>query len=77
MVTLSAGFMVATSAMASDALVMSIFNFVAADDMSRLRKKLKSKKVKLRNIYVGGPATVCLYYKFRCKKRPLRSAPIS
>jgi len=51
--TLSAGFLVAKPAMADDALVVSICNFVAADDKNRLRKKLKSSKVKLRNIYDG------------------------
>jgi hypothetical protein len=38
-------------AMADDALVVSICNFVAADDKNRLRKKLRSSKVKLHNIY--------------------------
>jgi hypothetical protein len=52
-VTLSAGFMITTPAMANDALVVSICNFVAADDKNRLRKKLKSSKVKLRYIYDG------------------------
>lgn len=40
-------------AQAADDLVVSICNFVAADDKNRLRKKLKSSKVKLRNIYDG------------------------
>lgn len=50
---LSASFVVSKPAMADDALVVSICNYVAADDKNRLRKKLKSNKVKLRNIYDG------------------------
>ncbi|MFT5163592.1 MAG: hypothetical protein ACI9FJ_002188 [Alteromonadaceae bacterium] len=53
MVVLAASFVVSKPAMANDALVVSICNYVAADDKNRLRKKLKSSKVKLRNIYDG------------------------
>lgn len=37
----------------ADDLLASICNFVQADDKGRLRKKLKTAKVKLRNIYDG------------------------
>lgn len=37
----------------ADDLLQSICNFVQADDKGRLRKKLKTAKVKLRNIYDG------------------------
>ena len=50
---LCASFFVSKPAVADDSLVLSICNFVAADDKNRLRKKLKSSKVKLRNIYDG------------------------
>lgn len=52
-VGLSASLLVSAPAVANDALVVSVCNFVAADDKNRLRKKLKSAKVKLRNIYDG------------------------
>jgi hypothetical protein len=52
-VALSASFLISKPAFADDALVVSICNFVAADDKNRLRKKLRSSKVKLRNIYDG------------------------
>lgn len=48
-----ANFALAKPVYAADALVVSICNFVAADDKNRLRKKLRSSKVKLRNIYDG------------------------
>jgi hypothetical protein len=52
-VALSASLSISKPAFADDALVVSICNFVAADDKNRLRKKLRSSKVKLRNIYDG------------------------
>jgi hypothetical protein len=52
-VVLLANLVVAKPVYAADALVVSICNFVAADDKNRLRKKLRSSKVKLRNIYDG------------------------
>ena len=52
-VALSASLGVSKSVHAADPLVVSICNFVAADDKNRLRKKLRSSKVKLRNIYDG------------------------
>jgi len=52
-VVLLANLIVSKPVYAADALVISICNFVAADDKNRLRKKLRSSKVKLRNIYDG------------------------
>jgi hypothetical protein len=52
-VALTASLAISKPAFADDALVESICNFVAADDKNRLRKKLRSSKVKLRNIYDG------------------------
>jgi hypothetical protein len=39
------------SVLASDQLAQSLCEYIAADDKSRLRKKLKSSRVKIRNIY--------------------------
>ena len=38
---------------ANDQLAASICDYVGADDKSRIRKKLKETRVKLRNIYAG------------------------
>ncbi|ATC97845.1 MULTISPECIES: DUF3718 domain-containing protein [Pseudoalteromonas] len=38
---------------ANEQLAASICDYVAADDKSRIRKKLKESRVKLRNIYAG------------------------
>ena len=51
-VLITTGMSVSKPANAND-LVVSICNFVAADDKGRLRKKLRNAKVKLRNIYDG------------------------
>ena len=40
------------SVQANDQLAASICDYVAANDKSRIRKKLKETRVKLRNIYV-------------------------
>jgi hypothetical protein len=53
---------------AADALVVSICNFVAADDKNRLRKKLRSSKVKLRNIYDGVACDGMSLLQFAMKK---------
>jgi hypothetical protein len=52
-VVVTASLSISKPAFADDALVVSICNFVAADDKNRLRKKMRSSKVKLRNIYDG------------------------
>ena len=41
------------SVQANDQLAASLCDYVAADDKSRIRKKLKETRVKLRNIYGG------------------------
>ena len=38
---------------ANEQLAASICDYVGADDKSRIRKKLKESRVKLRNIYAG------------------------
>lgn len=41
------------SVQANDQLAASLCDYVAANDKSRIRKKLKETRVKLRNIYAG------------------------
>jgi NADH dehydrogenase FAD-containing subunit len=49
---IAAGSFVYTApANANDQLAMSICEYIAADDKNRLRSKLKSSRVKIRNIY--------------------------
>jgi len=50
---ISSSFLVATPASANAQLAASLCDYVAADDKSRLRKKLKESRVKLRNIFAG------------------------
>ncbi|MFT4926266.1 MAG: hypothetical protein ACI8WB_002364 [Phenylobacterium sp.] len=66
---LSTSVLVSKPAMANDALVVSICNFVAADDKNRLRKKLKSNKVKLRNIYDGVSCNGMTLLQFSMQKK--------
>ena len=50
--TVVSGSMVFSSpAKADDQLAVSICEYIAADDKNRLRSKLKSSRVKIRNIY--------------------------
>ncbi|WP_371257782.1 DUF3718 domain-containing protein [Pseudoalteromonas sp. '520P1 No. 423'] len=41
------------SAQANDQLAASLCDYVAADDKSRLRKKMKETRIKLRNVFSG------------------------
>jgi len=41
------------SAHANDQLAASLCDYVAADDKSRLRKKMKETRIKLRNVFSG------------------------
>ncbi|MBU2968859.1 DUF3718 domain-containing protein [Pseudoalteromonas sp. C2R02] len=50
---ISSSFLVATPASANTQLAASLCDYVAADDKSRLRKKLKESRVKLRNVFSG------------------------
>jgi len=50
---MSTSFFVASPASANAQLAASLCDYVAADDKSRLRKKLKESRVKLRNIFSG------------------------
>ena len=68
-VALSASLSISKPAFADDALVVSICNFVAADDKNRLRKKLRSSKVKLRNIYDGVTCDGLNLLQFAMKKK--------
>jgi len=47
----SGSFAYTAPAQASDQLAISICEYIAADDKNRLRSKLKSSRVKVRNIY--------------------------
>ena len=67
-VALSTSLVVSKSANAADPLVVSICNFVAADDKNRLRKKLRNSKVKLRNIYDGIACDGMTLLQFAMKK---------
>lgn len=67
-VALSTSLVVSKSAHSADPLVVSICNFVAADDKSRLRKKLRNSKVKLRNIYDGIACDGMTLLQFAMKK---------
>lgn len=67
-VALSTSLVVSKSAKAADPLVVSICNFVAADDKNRLRKKLRNSKVKLRNIYDGIACDGMTLLQFAMKK---------
>lgn len=47
----SGSFAYTAPAQADDQLAISICEYIAADDKNRLRSKLKSSRVKIRNIY--------------------------
>ena len=47
---ISSSFLVATPASANEQLAASLCDYVAADDKSRLRKKLKESRVKLKEL---------------------------
>lgn len=49
----SAALLAANPVNANEQLVASLCDYVANDDKSRIRKKLKETRVKLRNIYSG------------------------
>jgi hypothetical protein len=47
----SGSFAFSAPAKANDQLAVSICEYIAADDKNRLRSKLKSSRVKIRNVY--------------------------
>ncbi|SFB80100.1 DUF3718 domain-containing protein [Pseudoalteromonas denitrificans] len=50
---MSASIFVSMPTLANEQLAASLCDYVAADDKSRLRKKIKESRVKLRNIFSG------------------------
>ena len=49
-------------AKADDQLAVSICEYIAADDKNRLRSKLKSSRIKIRNIFDGKKESQSIFH---------------